>query len=104
AVQRRVATGLDEPRRRAQPDQTVLVLEPTPPRSTSAIQTLLRKRLLFIVVLVWTGLAVYGLAFLPSVVTFSQGLIWAFLFTLTGGLAGLLWSRRPLSLRALRGI
>jgi hypothetical protein len=70
-------------------------------RPTGEIQSLLRKRLLFVALVSFLD---YALSFVH--LFFQSIAVWPFavMLALTGGLALLLWSRRSLSLRALRGI
>jgi serine/threonine-protein kinase len=73
-------------------------------QSTTEIQTLLRKRLKFVALMSCAGFAVY---LLNVLLLYSEALLIAMytvMLVITGGLARLVWSRRPLSMQQLRRI
>src|SRR5262245_37472601 len=84
---------------------TVAVAAARSSQSVGEIQALLRKRLLVLAVVLWGTCALYVLGF-SQLFAEEPLLPWlcGLLLALTGGLAALLWSRRPLSLRQLRGL
>jgi serine/threonine-protein kinase len=93
---RRDAGGVAEP--------ITLAVAPHPgSRQTSDLPTLLRKRLRFLSVLGWIVVAVAA-CWVYVVMDTVTLLGYAFMLVLMGGLAGLLWSRRALSLRHLRWV
>src|SRR5262249_16812940 len=87
------------------PGLTLAVAAARSSQSAGEIQTLLRKRLLVIAVVMWVAFAIYALG---SPLLFSEEPLipWlcGLLLALSGGLASLLWCGRPLRLRQLRWI
>ena len=73
-------------------------------QTAGEIQTLLRKRLLIIVVVCWTAFLARGAVFVWQMADAANVSIYLAVLAATGALAGLLWSRRALSLRQLRWI
>jgi tRNA A-37 threonylcarbamoyl transferase component Bud32 len=70
-------------------------------RPTDEIPALLRRRLLFVALVSFLD---YALTFVHLFFQLIAVRPFAVMLALTGGLALLLWSRRPLSFRALRGV
>jgi serine/threonine-protein kinase len=82
----------------------VALVPATGPQPTNEVQVVLRKRLLFLAALAWAVLAAYALAFLPRFLDPVTGSAYGLMLGITGALVILLARRRPLSLRALRGM
>lgn len=71
-------------------------------RRVGDIESLLRKRLLFISVVCWVTFAVYAAFFVPIFFEFLTISVFALMLALSAGLSAILWSARPLSSRQLR--
>jgi serine/threonine-protein kinase len=71
-------------------------------QSKQELQTLLRRRLFFLALVVFGSYVLYA----PIVLLMSSAsaIVFGIVLATSGAFGGLLWSRRPLSLRALRGV
>jgi serine/threonine-protein kinase len=84
--------------------RAVALVPGTGPQPTNEVPVFLRKRLLFLAVLNGAVMAVYALAFLPRFLDPITGSAYGLMLATSGTLVVLLTRRRPLSLRALRGM